>query len=276
MQQQIDTFQKIMDVMVDFFVNYSFQVLGAILVLILGAVLGNWLSNLLLGFMQKKNLDITLSKFLAGTVKLIVVAFAVIVALGKFGISTAPMVAAVSAMAFGASFAIKGPLSNYGAGISIILSRPFTVGQTITVKEVSGVVQEVKLACTKLINEDGVLITVPNNHIVGEVLYNSGQNKVVESVVGISYDSDSELAILAVRETLNGFSEVVKNPAPQIGIQSFGDSSINIGYRYWIPTIKYYQLSFSVNSAILKALRNAKISIPFPQREVRLLNPANV
>ncbi|MBE9545463.1 MAG: mechanosensitive ion channel family protein, partial [Proteobacteria bacterium] len=168
--------------------------------------------------------------------------------------------------------AIQGPLSNYGAGLTIILTRPFVVGNTITVAGVSGVVEEVKLACTILTNEDGVKITIPNKHIVGEVLHNSRENKIVESVIGISYDSDPEKAVEQVRQILEKFEEVQQTPRPQVGIQEFADSSINIGYRYWVPTAKYFQVSYEVNSAVYKALQEAGINIPFPQRDVHIIS----
>lgn len=165
--------------------------------------------------------------------------------------------------------AIQGPR---GAGLSIILGRPFVVGDTITVIGVSGVVEEVKLGTTLIVTEDGVKITIPNKHIVGEILYNSKANRVVEAVVGISYGCNPEQAIEVIRRVLTGFREVVTQPPPQIGIQSFGDSSLNIAYRYWIPTTKYFQTSYAVNLAVYKALQAAGIEIPFPQREIRILS----
>lgn len=261
--------------MIEFCVNYSFQVLGALIVLVIGVLAANWISGLLLNAFAKKKLDITLSKFITGVVKVLVLAFAVVIALGKFGITIAPFIAAMSAIAFGASFAIQGPLSNYGAGISIILSRPFVVGDTITVAGVSGVVQEVKLACTVLANEDGVKITIPNKHIVGEIVHNSKTYKIVESVVGISYSDDPEKAVKTIRDILAGFEVVAKEPGPQIGVQEFGDSSVNIGYRYWVPTNKYFQTSYAVNLAVFKGLQTAGISIPFPQRDLHIVSQAN-
>jgi small conductance mechanosensitive channel len=101
--------------------------------------------------------------------------------MGKFGISIAPFIAALGALAFGASFALQGPLSNYGAGLMIIIARPFVVGDTITVKNVSGIVEEVTLATTILTTEDGEKITIPNKHIVGEILNNSFANRKTRS-----------------------------------------------------------------------------------------------
>ncbi len=275
MEKELSTIQKLIDTVVTFCVNYSFQVVGAIIVLVLGAVIANWVAASLFKMLQKKNLDITLSKFLASVGRIVILAFALIIALGKFGITMAPFIAALSAAALGAGLAIQGPLSNYGAGLSIILSRPFIVGNTITIRNVSGVVQEVTLASTKLVNEDGVVITIPNHQAVGEILYNSKQNKVVEGLVGISYDSNPETAISLITKVLQAFPEVPKSPAPQIGISAFADSSISIAFRYWAPTVKHYQTSYAVNLAVYKALQTAKISLPFPQREVRIISQSS-
>lgn len=142
----------------------------------------------------------------------------------------------------------------------------------VSVAGVSGVVEEVKLACTILTNEDGIKITVPNKHVVGEILYNSRENKIVEGVVGISHDSSPDRAVETVRAVLGKFSEVVKEPSPQIGIQEFADSSINIGYRYWVPTVKYFQISYAINLGIYKAFQQAGIKIPFPQRDLHIVS----
>lgn len=272
MQEQFTALQKLANTAIEFCVNYSFQVIGAILVLVIGALAANWTAKALFTFFQKKKFDITLSKFLTNLIRIFILAFAILVALGKFGITITPLVAMLGALVFGASFAIQGPISNYGAGLSIILSRAFVVGDTISVLGVSGLVKEVKLAVTILTDEDGVMITIPNKHIVGEVLYNSKKNKIVEGVIGISYENDPEKAIVVISNTLGQFEEVTKNPKAQIGIQTFADSSINIGYRYWIPTIRYFEISGAVNLAIFKALKASNINIPFPQRDIRIIS----
>ena len=266
----MDAFEKFINTLIEYSVNYGFQVLGALVVLALGMFAANWASGLLARFFKKKKLDVTLSKFLVACTKILILGFAFLIALGKFGITIAPFLAAISAMAFGASFAIQGPLSNYGAGLSIILSRPFVVGDTITVAGVSGLVQEVKLACTVLTNEDGVKITIPNKDIVGEIIHNSHQSKLAHTAVGISYDSTPDRAIRIIGETLQKFSEVACEPKPQIGIEAFADSSINISYRYWVPTPRYFQTFYAVNLAVYNALSEAGIKIPYPQREIRI------
>jgi small conductance mechanosensitive channel len=177
MQDEIKTVQKLVNIIIDFFVNYSFQVVGAILVLIIGALVARAVASFFLRLFEKKEFDVTLSKFIAATVKGIILGFAFIIAIGKFGITISPFIAALAAMAFGASFAMQGPLANFGAGLVIILTRPFVVGNTIKVSGVSGIVAEVKLGATILTDEDGVKITIPNKHIVGEIIHNSEENR---------------------------------------------------------------------------------------------------
>ncbi|OGX12050.1 MAG: mechanosensitive ion channel protein MscS [Omnitrophica bacterium RIFOXYB12_FULL_50_7] len=272
MEKELTTVQKFIDTTIEFITNYTFEVIGAIIVLVIGHFVSQWVHDIVFKIFEKKKLDITLSKFLANCVKTAILAFAILIALGKFGITIAPFIAMIGAAAFGCSMALQGPLSNYGAGLSIILGHPFVVGDTIVVTGQSGIVQEVTLASTILTDEDGVKITIPNKSIVGEIIHNSFKNKIVENKVGISYQDDPEKAIGVIQKTIAGFKEVAETPKPQVGLQEFGDSSVNIGCRYWIPTTKYFQTLCAINLAIYKALVAAKIMIPFPQRDVHIVS----
>ncbi|PLY00146.1 MAG: mechanosensitive ion channel protein MscS, partial [Desulfuromonas sp.] len=245
--------------------------IGALIILVIGLKLSGWLSRLVLRVCEKRDIDVTLARFFASSTKLMVMMFVIIIAIGKFGISIAPFIAALGALAFGSSFAIQGPLSNYGAGLTLILTRPFVVGNTITVQGVSGVVEVIRLAATVLVTEDGEELTIPNKHIVGEIIRNSFENRIVETTVGISYADDPERAIDVLQQVLASFEEISGDPAPQVGIEEFGDSAINIGLRYWVPTQKYYQTLYRVNLAVHKALAEARITIPFPQQDVHLI-----
>jgi small conductance mechanosensitive channel len=270
--EEITQIQKVVTIIIDFCVRYSFQIVGALIILGIGTYIAGWLSRIVIRMCEKKGMDVTLTSFLAQVVKLVVLCFVIIMALGKFGISVAPLIAAVGAMAFGASFALQGPLSNYGAGLVIIMTRPFVVGNTILIDGVSGVVEEVTLATTILSTEDGEKITIPNKQIVGEVLTNSFENKVVEASIGISYDDDPEKAIVIIQEILSSVSKIPTDPAPQIGIEEYADSSINIGMRYWVPTKEYFEILYAVNLSIYKKFKEEQITIPYPQRDVHVVS----
>lgn len=273
---EITQIQKIVTIIVDFCVRYSFQILGAFIILGIGFYIAGRLSKMVVRMCEKKGIDVTLSMFLGSITRILVITFVIIMALGKFGISIAPLIAALGAMAFGASFALQGPLSNYGAGVVIIMTRPFVVGNTILIDGISGVVEEVTLATTILSTEDGEKITIPNKQIVGEVLTNSFENKVVEASIGISYDDDPEKAIAIIQEILSSVSKIPTDPASQIGIEEYADSSINIGMRYWVPTKEYFNTLYAVNLTIYKKFKEAKITIPYPQRDVHIVSNADL
>ncbi len=253
-----------------FIVNYGFQIIGAIIILILGWIVANWVSRATLNLCQRGNMDITLSKFFAGLAKMLVLVIVFIIALGKFGITIAPFIAALGAVAFGSTLALQGPISNYGAGITIILTRPFVVGDTIKIQGVQGVVEEIKLAYTLLSNEDGERITIPNKSIVGEIISNTKDNLVVEHSLQINYQIDPVPVIDAIREILQQHPDVAKNPSPIVGIEKFGESGRIIGIRYWLPTRRYFELLYQVNGQIDGKLNELKIPVAGAKLDVHI------
>jgi small conductance mechanosensitive channel len=269
MEEELKSIQKFYDVIIEFFVNYSFQLLGAIIVILIGWFIARKVSSGVERLCLNKEIDVTLTKFIVNIVKFSVIIGASIIAVGKLGIALTPFIAGIGAASLGAGLALQGTLSNYGAGIAIILTRPFIVGNTVSIEGVSGVVQEIKLGYTRLETEDGEIITIPNKHIVGEVLVNSFEYKIVESVVGIDYTNDPEKAIKVLNEVLDGFKdEVSQDPKSQVGIKEFGDFSINLELRYWAMTHSYYQTQYKINLAIHKAFKKNSIQIPFPTQNI--------
>jgi small conductance mechanosensitive channel len=271
-QEELELVTDLYNMLVTYLVTYSFQILGAFFILMLGFFVGRRISNLVLALCAKKSLDITLSRFFASATRIAIIVSAFLIALPKLGIQVTPFLAAVGALGLGAGLAVQGLLSNYGAGLSIIFSRPFVVGDTIRVEGVFGVVKEVHLAYTLLTNEDEETIIIPNKHIVGEILHNSQTDTIMELSVGIAYDSDTDVAIEAIKKKLATIEGLGEERAIQIGIDEFGDSSINIAVRAWAKTERFHVIRFAANQAIKEALSEANISIPFPQREVRMLS----
>ncbi len=271
MKEELEQFQTIYNTIVEFFITYSFQLLGALIIVLIGMIVASRVAGGVLRLCEKKELDITLSRFIASFVKIVIIVGVAIIALGKIGVSVTPFVAAIGAISLGAGLAVQGLLANYGAGLNIIITRPFVIGDTITVKGETGLVDEVHMAFTVLKDEDDVRITIPNRHIVGEILHNSAANKLAETTIGVSYGSDPEKVMEVLHAVLKK-QGVAEARTPLIGIDSFGDSGINFGVRFWVPTQRFHELRFSVNNAIYNALDVAGITIPFPQREVRLLN----
>ncbi|PCK08112.1 MAG: mechanosensitive ion channel protein MscS [Alteromonadaceae bacterium] len=272
---ELEQVQVIYDFFVNFLLQYSFQLVGAIIIIIIGLLLARKVCMFTMNVCKRKGIDITLSTFIANTFKILIIAITTIIALGKVGISITPFVAAIGALSLGAGLAMQGLLSNYGAGIAIIIARPFVVGDTIRAQNVTGLVKEVHLGYTLLTDEDGVEILIPNRFIIGEVLHNSHEDTLAEQTIGIAYDSDPEHAIEVIRSTLSQIDDLSKTRKPLIGIKGFGESSIQIGLRYWVPTQHYYQRCYAANGKVFAALKSAGVNIPFPQREIRILSDAD-
>ena len=271
MDKELQTLQKFYTVVIEFLTHYSFQLLGALIIVILGWFAAKYVYTLLMRLFERNHFDSTLAKFVASVVKMLVFTAMIVIALGKIGISIAPFVAAVGAVSLTAGLALQGSVSNYAAGILLIISRPFKVGDTLSISGFYGVVEEIKLSYTVLRNEDEELITIPNKKMIGDVLVNSFEFRVVESSIGVSYEEDPAKAIAVMHEVLASFSEVSQEHKPVIGIAKFGESAIELGLRYWVPTKRYFKVQYEVNLALYTALHVNNISIPYPQREVRIL-----
>lgn len=267
----LQTLRRLVDVSTELAVNYGFQAIGAVIILIIGWYVGRWVGNAVGKFCERSRLDTTLSRFFANVARSVILLFVVIIALGKFGITITPFVAALGAVAFGGTLALQAPLSNYGAGLSIILTRPFVVGDTIRVAGVIGVVEDIRLAHTQLGSEDGEVITIPNKDIVGEIIHNSFAYLVVEATVCVDSDADVDQVVALIRAVLTSCTDVAQKPAANVGVQRFGEAGLEIGYRYWVPTRRYYEIMYLVNGRILAALRTGGIRIAYPRRDVRML-----
>lgn len=265
LEQNVEQVAKWVDVLIEFGVTYGFQILGALLFLIVGLKAGGWLSRKIQTACEAKGIDVTLARFIGNVVKILILTVLAIITLGNFGISIAPLIALAGASAFGATMALQGPLSNYGAGLSIILARPFVVGNTITVGETSGVVDEVTMAHTRLIGEDGETITIPNKDIVGRVIVNSETRRVVQTKIALAATADLDRAVGAVRDAvakaLPAAAEDAGGSAPQVGLHDFTFGGLVLGVRFWVPSSRYYELRYTVNRAVLAALREAGVPL---------------
>jgi len=260
--EHLDTVTKYADMAVEFGIEYGFQILGALVFLLIGLKVASWIGGRVTKILEAKEIDVTLSRFIGNVVKIVCIVFLVIITLGNFGVSIAPLIALAGAGAFGATVAIQGPLSNYGAGVSIILARPFVVGNTITVnKAASGVVEEITLAHTVLVGEDGERITVPNKEIVGRIIVNSETRRVVQTKIAIKSGQDTGAAKDALKKAVQSIADVADGPAPEIGVHDFAYGGVVLGIRFWVPSSRYFELRYAVNEAALKELDAAGIEL---------------
>jgi len=254
----------------DFLIDSAPQILGVMIILIVGYVAANSVSKALVKFFIKKEIDVTLSQLLGSITYFSILFCFVVIALGKFNISITPFVAALGAFTLGAGLAIQGIVSNYGAGFSIIFTRPFVVGNTLTVQHVSGVVVEIRLAYTLLENEDGERIMIPNKEIVGQILENSFENKLVETIVTIEACADPAKTVELLSAALKELDCIAQAPASQFGIDEFSPLGIKLGVRCWVPTKAYFESKYRINRVIFDTLRDNEIKLSVPRQEIKI------
>lgn len=270
MQDELEQASEIYNLIVAFLVNYSFQIVGAILIFVAGTFVAGKISNWLLRFCESKGLDVTLSKFIANIVKLLIILMVSIIALGNLGISVTPFVAAIGALSLGAGLALQGLLSNYGAGLNIILTRPFVVGDTVLLQGVSGIVSDITLSTTLLVDEDEVRITIPNRHIVGEIIHNSGAMSLVETqfivTSGTNIQNVIKIALRAVRTT-EGLSDDTK---ALFGVSQFSGLGVEISGRIWVPTAQRVHFKYLMNKSLHNLLKDSGVELAIPAQAIRL------
>lgn len=271
LRTEIEQASAIYKVIIDFFTNYSFQLVGALLIFLIGYSVAGKIAKAVLRICEKQKLDVTLSRFIASTTKMAVLVMISVIALNKIGVSVTPFVAAIGAISLGAGLALQGLLANYAAGFNIIIIRPFVVGDTIEVQGVTGIVEEVQLAYTIIKNEDSAEIIIPNKHIVGEVVLNSKKDTLLKLSVGISYQDNPIEVIALIERTLAKLDIYTDAVRMQVGIDDFSDSAITIGMRLWIPTTNLYAAKYSAYKAIYLAFEQEKITIPFPQQDIHII-----
>jgi small conductance mechanosensitive channel len=272
MDEELELIKGISEKAVQYLTENGTQILVTLIVLVVGYVIAKKLGKAFENLMINKNIDVTLSRFVGNSAHLVILGFVIMMVLSRLGISVTPLVAIVGAFSLGAGLALQGMLANYAAGFTIIITRPFVVGDTLSVQGQTGLVEYVHLAYTILLDEDDVRIQIPNRLVVGEIMHNSKEEKLVELTVGVAYQSDPHQVIGIVEEALKGIEGINTKRGPIIGIDQFADSSINIGVRFLAPTYQYFEFKYAANLAVYDAFKQQGIQIPFPQREVNLID----
>jgi small conductance mechanosensitive channel len=194
-----------------------------------------------------------------------------VIVLEQVGIAIAPLIAGIGVAGVGIGLAMQGVLSNVMAGLTIIFTKPFRVGEYIELVGVCGQVTSIELFSTKLEHSDKSVVTIPNRKIVGEIMHNYGVIRQLNLAVDVAYSADVPRALAAVREILATNPRVLKDPAAVVGINALEPSSINIAVMPWVKVPDFGPAQLEIYQSIVEKFRAAGIEIPFPQREVRLL-----
>ncbi len=262
-----------MDQLMVFATTYGLQIIGAILILILGRLAAGLVRKAVRRLLRKAEADEAIGSFAANLSFVLVMVFTIIAALSKFGIQTTSFVAILGAVGFAVGFALQGSLSNFASGIMILAFRPFKVGDLVEAAGVKGTVKEIQLFNTVLATLDNVKVIVPNGKLYGDVIKNiSGYDtRRVDLVIGIGYASSMQQAYDIIQGLIKEDSRILTDPVPQIAVAELTDSSVNFVVRPWVQSSDYWHVRFDLTRKIKEKFDAAGVEIPFPQRTVHLV-----
>lgn len=263
-----DLVTKIIDLGVPFLVN----LVASVLIYLIGKWLAKMVSNCVESVMNKAKIDEALSKFAHNLIYAAILVFTIIAAIGKIGVQTASFIAVLGAAGLAVGMALQGTLSNFAAGVMIIVLKPFKIGDFVEAGGVLGSVKEIQIFNTILATPDNRRIILPNSKVSGNTITNfTGiDQRRLDMVFGISYDDDIKTAKEVLTRLVQNDERILKDPAPVIAVKELGDSSVNLVCRPWTKPADYWAVWFDLTEKGKVELEKAGCSIPYPQRDVHL------
>ena len=271
MGNQLETLDQVKAAVLDMAVRFGPRVLVAILILVVGYIVSRWAGSMLGRMLKRFRLEPPVRSLLVRCGRLIVLGLFAIMALQNLGVELLPLIAGLGVAGAGIALAMQGILGNLAAGLTIIFTEPFQVGDYISIAKEEGEVLDISLSNTTLGHADRSKVVIPNRKIVGEILHNYGRIRQLNVAVGVSYGTDMNVALGAIDEVLRANPRVLQDPAPGIAITRLADSSVVISVNPWVKVPDYIAAVGEVNKAILETFRARNVVIPFPQREVRMV-----
>jgi small conductance mechanosensitive channel len=238
--------------------------------------IGKWVAGLLTKgvrtLMQKQEVDKTLETFVGNLVRMVLMVFVIIAAIGAVGVQTTSLIAVLGAAGLAVGLALQGSLSNFAAGVLIVLFRPYKVGDFVEAAGVAGSVVEVQILTTILKTGDNKQVIVPNSQIMSSIItnYSANDTRRVDLVIGVSYDDDLDKTRKVLEELVAADDRILDDPAVTIAVSTLADSSVNFVVRPWVKTSDYWGVMFDLTEAIKKRFDQEGISFPFPQQDVHL------
>lgn len=238
----------------------------------IGKYAAKTLSDLVAKIMARRDCDPALTSFAKSLLHWALLAFVVIAALAQLGIQTASFIAIIGAAGLAVGLALQGSLSNFAAGVLILIFRPFRIGNFIEAGGVSGTVVDISIFTTELVTPDNRQIIVPNSAITGGSIVNvsAKDTRRVDMVFGIGYSDDIDKARAVLLDILEKDARILKDPAPQVAFAELADSSMNFVVRPWVNAADYWAVKFDVTEQVKKRFDAEGISIPFPQQDVHM------
>lgn len=256
--------------------SWAGRVVAAILIFVIGrwvalAVVG-WIGNAL----ERRGIEPTLKHFLGSLTYMVLLVLVILTAVGALGVPTTNFLAIVGAAGLAIGLALRDSLANFSSGVMLVFFRPFKVGDYVEAGGVAGTVFSIRIFDTVFKTPDNRVITVPNSQIYGGTItnYSAEPNRRIDLVVGIGYGDDIEKAKTLISGVFAADNRILDDPAPTVMLLELADSSVNIAVRPWVASSDYWAVREHVLTEVKRAFDAGGISIPYPQRDVHIINQA--
>ncbi|MGN0335190.1 MAG: mechanosensitive ion channel family protein [Lachnospiraceae bacterium] len=253
-------------------IDFALQVVLAVVILIVGSKVINWIRKILKHSLERREADTGLIQFLDSLVKILLYLILVMTVLQKLGVQTTSVVAVLGSAGVAVGLALQGSLANFAGGVLILLLKPFKVGDYIIQGNLEGTVVEIRLFYTTLLTPDNKRIVFPNGQLSDNSLTNVTAEPVrrLDLTVGISYDSSIQTAKEVLLRVAQQDEDILKTPQPLTAVLELGSSEVKMLLRVWVPTEKYWDVMFRGNERIKLGMDEAGVQIPYPQLDVHM------
>ena len=253
-------------------VSFLIKAAIAIVIFVVGRFIAKAIAKGIRKLMQAQEVDKILETFVSNLAYWSMMIFVIIAAITQLGIATTSLIAIMGAAGLAIGLALQGSLSNFAAGVLIVMFRPYRVGDFVEAAGIAGVVVQVQILTTVLKTGDNKQIVVPNAQIMGSIItnYSANDTRRVDMVVGVSYEDDIDKVRATIKELIAADDRILSDPECLIAVAELADSSVNFNVRPWVKSADYWGVKFDLTEAIKKRFDKEGISFPFPQQDVHL------
>ena len=254
--------------------DFALKAVIAVVIFIVGRMVARLITRGLRNLMQSQDVDKILESFVCNLAYWTLMVFVIIAAINQIGVQTTSLIAVMGAAGLAIGLALQGSLSNFAAGVLIVVFRPYRVGDYVEAAGIAGSVMQVQILTTILKTPDNKQIIVPNSQIMGSTItnYSANDTRRVDLVIGVSYDDDIDKVRREIEAVIADDDRILDEPAPLIAVSELADSSVNFAVRPWVNTADYWGVYFGLTEAIKKRFDEVGISIPYPQQDVYIHN----
>ena len=272
----IDNYKSYMNEALEWFMGFLPDLITAVIILVAGLWIIRIINGLVRRFFEKKDYDEALESFLQSFIKIALKFLLFVLVVTQLGVKTSSLVAMVGAAGLAVGLALQGSLANFAGGVLILLFKPFRVGDWISAQGVDGTVKEITIFTTKLNTFGNQVAILPNGKLANENIINFNAEKTRRDKidVGIGYGSDIKKAKEILLEICAEDERILSEPAPEVYVGALADSSVNLSLRFWAKNEHFWAAHFNVMETVKLRYDQEGIEIPFPQRDVHLIQDA--